>query len=618
MASGTITGSTSNKYIDSKIEWSSVKNTASNSSDVTAKLYYKRNNSGYTTSGTGSFSITINGTKKTASSVTLNIGTSWVLAMTATVTVQHNSDGSKSIAISATGSLPPTSLTSTTCGGTAKLDTIARASTITSAGNVTLGNACNVKWTPLSASFRYKLKFSLGSWSHTTGAIHPNKTSAYTYSGYPIPLDVAYQILSGYTGKMTVTLYTFSNSGATTQVGSDDSETFTVTVPSTTKPTVSMSLSPVHSLPEEFDGIYVQGLSKVKADLSADTEYNAKVSYYDMTVEGKTYGKDVDYTSGYLTNPGKVSVTGHAVDSRSYGGYVGGEITVLPYANPRIQNVTAKRCDKDGNPTDSGTYLKITATRSYHPVISDGVQKNFCSISYRYKTEGASYYSDWVTILDASDLSSDEVVTEPLLEGGLLATSSYRVEVQATDDIGMPATSDEIIIPTDKVYWHRDGARNSFTFGGYVEKANTFAIAAGVNFEVKSLTGETVTISDTGWIDLGLSGSVSVPSDSYTYGRNGPGCYYRVINGNHVYVAFNCACEYAGSTIKVNENPIPSEYAPKYAVFTLLPATSRYIARAIVNGAGQVQINYVQSITTTAQTDTASVAWIDGYIDYFV
>jgi hypothetical protein len=59
---------------------------------------------------------------------------------------------------------------------------IPRASTISSAGNVTLGKACSVKWTPQAKSFRYKIKFALGEWSYTTGAIHPDTSSAYTNS----------------------------------------------------------------------------------------------------------------------------------------------------------------------------------------------------------------------------------------------------------------------------------------------------------------------------------------------------------------------------------------------------------------------------------------------------
>ena len=41
MAGGTINGTTGNQYIDSKIVWSSVANADTNSSSVTAALYYK-------------------------------------------------------------------------------------------------------------------------------------------------------------------------------------------------------------------------------------------------------------------------------------------------------------------------------------------------------------------------------------------------------------------------------------------------------------------------------------------------------------------------------------------------------------------------------------------------
>lgn len=484
--------------------WSATQSVADNTTTISWTLKGHRTKaSSYIKAG--NFKVIIDGatvystSKAESDRIELRNGT---IIASGTKTITHTGNGSRSFKVYIEGGLYYYDVN---CTGekTFELDTIPRASTITSAANVTLGNTCNVVWTPLASSFRYKLKFSLGSWSYTTGIIHPNKTSSYTYSGYPIPLEVAYQILEGYTGKMAVTLYTFSDSNAENQIGSADSETFTVTVPSTTKPTVSMWLYPVHSLPEKFAGLYIQGLTKVEANITADTYYNAEVRYVDMTVEGKTYGAEDNYTSGYLTNPGKVSVTGHAVDSRSYGGYVGGEITVLPYANPKIQNVTAKRCDENGNLTDEGTYLKITARRSYHPVIADGVQKNFCSIRYRYKPEGASYYSEWETILAAEDLSSDEVVTGALLDGNILTTKTYRVEVQAVDDISNSVPS-EIVVPTEQVYWHRDGAKNSLGLGKYNEKGDN-ALDSAWDFHMNNhkVTGLPDPVSDADAVTLG-------------------------------------------------------------------------------------------------------------------
>ena len=140
MASGIINGTTSNQYIDSKIEWSSTPSTANNNSSVTASLYYRRNNSwsGTPTSGTGTFGITIDGQSgSTTFSLTIPNGGAWVRAVTVTKTVSHNNDGKKSITISASGSIPVASLSSTTCSGTAVLDNIPRQATITSAPDFT-------------------------------------------------------------------------------------------------------------------------------------------------------------------------------------------------------------------------------------------------------------------------------------------------------------------------------------------------------------------------------------------------------------------------------------------------------------------------------------------------
>lgn len=514
MASGTInlneSKSTGGRII-AKIVWGATKDEPSNSSkNVTASIYVQKYNPDINltvpTEGTWSYTLNINGnsiSKKVSASVLKN----WVLLGTHTVnSIDHNGDGTKSITISGSVSAPwGTTLQGHTSSGsgTATFDVIPRSSAITFAGDVTLGNKCDIRWIPASASFRYRLKFALGGWSYTTGAIHPNKTSAYTYSGYSIPIDVADQIPNSPTGEMTVTLYTYSNSGATTQIGTEESETFTVTVPTSEAPKVYMSLYPVHSLPENFVDVYVQGYSKVAADITAETEHNATILSYDMTVEGKTYGEREKYTSGFLTNPELIKVVGHAVDSRQYGGYVEQTIEVIPYASPKILDVSAKRCDVDGNLDDAGTYLQITAKRSYYPVVSNEQQRNFCQIRYRYKPESRSYYSGWVTILDGSDLSSDEVITPPLLEGKFSATTSYRVEVQVIDDVGNTAHS-TILVPTDKVYWHRDGARNGFGIGKYNERENGIDSAWDIYMNGNKITGLADPVGDTDAVTLGF------------------------------------------------------------------------------------------------------------------
>ena len=457
MASGTIYGSTGNQYIDSKIEWTSTVNNSANTSSVTAKLYYKRNNTGFTTSGTGTFTISIDGVKSSASK-TLNITEdAWVLAVSGTATVNHKDDGTKSIVINASGSIPSTTLSSTSCSGSVKLDTIPRASTISSLPNIKLDTNCEIKWTPKSASFRYKVRIASGSWVHTAEKIHPNKTSQYTYT-YKLPLDIANQMpIDSKLVNVGVTLTTYSDSNATNEVGYD-TDSFLAILPDNelTKPSVSMTLEAVNSLGSAFEGLYIKGLSKVKASLIAEGKYGADISSYSLTMLGKSYNTS-PYQSDYLTTSGKITVTGKATDSRGLSNTNEQEITVISYDKPMIlpasgeSKIICARCDSSGNLSESGTYLKIKATRSYSTVTSNGVQKNFCAIRYRYVKEGSKFSGDegWVTLLAGSTTSTDTV--NKILSGVVSSTeTSYVVQVGVIDEIG---NSDvvQFVIPTDFV-----------------------------------------------------------------------------------------------------------------------------------------------------------------------
>lgn len=360
------------------------------------------------------------------------------------------------------------------------LPMIASASTISSASDVTIGNSCNVAWTPQAASFRYKLKFNIGNWEGWSDVIHPNRTTAYPYTGYQVPIEVANQFKTK-TSKMTVTLYTYSDSNATKQIGSADTKEFTVTVPDNddTKPTVSMSLSPASSLSAPFDSLYIQGKSKVQAALEFDTEYGATVADSNITVDGVVYG--TPYESDYLTKAVELSVQGYVKDSRGHYNTTSQTITVIPYSKPVVQaasgesNIVAARCDANGKLTDSGTYLKIKAKLIYEKVMSGDVQNNFGKIQYRYRAEGGSW-SGWTTILDSTSSSDTEVTTGALLSGALSVKTNYQVQVQAVDNLTAETTPVTLIVPSDDVYMDRPAGGYGMGLGGYCTGPNNFDV----------------------------------------------------------------------------------------------------------------------------------------------
>ena len=493
MASGTIylqQSKASGSYIVGKIEWTSTANNSANTSDVTCNLYVRKGDTdkllNIPTEGTWSYSMSVNKSIESGS-VKKSVLLDWVLINTMTINgIIHNNDGSKSIPISASVTAPSATAYAghvTSGSGTATFDKIPRASSISSVGNVTLGNSCNVQWTPASANFRYKLKFSIGSWSYTTGAIHPNRTTLYTYNGYAIPLTAANQIPNSNTGTMSVTLYTYSDTGATAQVGVSNPETFTVTVPnnSDTKPTVSMALSPVSSLPSKFSSLYIQGKTKVKATLSATGKYGATINSYSVKVDNITYGEIDSYTSGYLSTYGSKTVTGYVTDSRSIPGEKTQQIEVIAYQDPKLESASAVRCNASGNASSTGTHLKIVANIGFTNV--NGLNK--CKVQYCYAKSGGAD-SDWDTLGESTN-GTITVNTSPLL-GTLSAQVSYVVKIRAVDEIGNPAET-SIVVLTENVYMHKDGAKNALGLGKYNERTNALDSAWDLYMNGKKVTG---------------------------------------------------------------------------------------------------------------------------------
>ena len=457
-------------------------NVSANTSKV--RILWQSTQSGDSWNGytrTAKYYISINGEAEREYTVSYTLPkTSTTTILDTTITVSHKGDGSGSVKVR---TWMDTSISAGVVEKTQSLTlaTIPRASTITSAANITLGTPCAIKWTPLSTSFRYKLEFVLGGYKFTTGALHPNTVVAYTYDKYtPTIADVAPKI-TGYppTGTMTVTLYTYSDSNATVQIGSASSTTFTVTVPenASTKPSVTMTLSPVTPY-TKFASLYLQGRSKVKATFSGSGKLGANVTSYTMQMDGANYASP--YTSDTLKKSGSVEVVGIAYDSRGFLGTDSKTINVIVYDPPYIapseghKSVICERSTSDGVASDKGTYLHIKGTRNYTKINTGGIV-NTCSVRCRYKPEGGSWSHDsgnGVAVLLGSDTSTDEidVVLSNIVSD---ITLSYTVELNIVDDTNIPTTM-VFHIPSERVDFElREGGRGA-AFGKHSVAENLF------------------------------------------------------------------------------------------------------------------------------------------------
>ena len=107
MASGSFTGTTSNTYITPRISWSSTANTSINKSSLTVRFQLcKSTLSNASTYGTGSWKLTIGSNTYSFSDViTIPANGSYMTVYSKTVTITHDDDGGKSVAIKVTGGI---------------------------------------------------------------------------------------------------------------------------------------------------------------------------------------------------------------------------------------------------------------------------------------------------------------------------------------------------------------------------------------------------------------------------------------------------------------------------------------------------------------------------------
>ena len=280
------------------------------------------------------------------------------------------------------------------------------ASTITSASNVTLGNACSVKWTPLNSTFKFKLTFSLGSWSYTTGYISPNSTSAYTYTGYTIPLTVADQLPNATSGTMTVVLTTYTSGN--TQVGSTSSKTFTVTVPSSVKPSIT-SVTLAEGTASGFN-LYVKTLSTVKATVVAAGSYSSTISSIVVKVGNNSYTANSSgvATSGKLQTSGSVSVVTTVTDSRNRTATDTKTITVYDYWKPTA-NISIAINGTTVVTTVTGSIASVNNTNAKRlTVVRKKLSNNTTTTHTTNPLSAYSYTDTWTQTISDIDTESYE------------------------------------------------------------------------------------------------------------------------------------------------------------------------------------------------------------------
>lgn len=412
------------------------------------------------------WTVVINGVTRTGTNkVNISANSTQTLA-SGTETITHAADGTKSFAYSFSQEFKLTlengSYMGTYSGaGSGTLNTIARASqpslitwpeSTQNVGN--FGTEISIHTNRAASTFTHTIRYEYGS---RTGTI---ATGVGTGTTWTIPLAWMNDIPNATSGSGRIYLDTYSGS---TLIGTKYTG-FTATVPSTVKPTCSLTLEDTTGV-DDIYGSPVQGLSKIKITVNTTPAYSSPIASYALTANGVSY-KTATATTDVLKTAGSSAVNATVKDQRGRSGTASYTMTVLAYTKPSISKLTVLRCNSDGTENDQGDYIKVT----FSAAITSLSSKNTATYTLKYKkTSATSYTSQTLTAY-----ANKYAVTNGSVIIAADSNSSYNFELTATDRHGSAVRTTSASTAFTLMNFGANGT--SMAFGKVAEKSNAVEI----------------------------------------------------------------------------------------------------------------------------------------------
>ena len=410
-------------------DYSYTQNTSANTSTVTVTLKLVNHYALYASALSGSY-LSVGGNRSDYSK-SINYGGSSTTTTTLygpkTVTVQHNSDGSGSCAISGTfvmnGTYRGSYVGTMSVSSTITLPKIARASGLTVPSSVNTGSAFSGTVTPSATAFNHKVQLKIGSVVKDTITLASGtNTFSYTvpHSWFP----------SSTSGIITAVLETYNGSTFVASV----SKNITANVPTSVVPSVSAFTAAVAA--NGLSGLYVQGKTTAKLTATASSGSGSSISKYVYTGPDLSVSTTSNNTTtSEIKSSGTLTYYVQVTDGRGRTASKSVQIYVYPYSAPAIGSVSVQRCDASGNLTESGTYAKYTVNTSFSSVNG----KNTRTVTAAYSSNNGSTYSSATTIQATTDTASSKTGT---YGGGAFAlANSYIIKFTITDAYGATSST---------------------------------------------------------------------------------------------------------------------------------------------------------------------------------
>lgn len=415
--------------------WENSTNVANNTSNVGYRATLISTGGTAQYNGAGEIHVYINGSHVMAKTVNINVmtnGGSQVLGES-TVSIGHNSDGTKNLSVSATYKQVGTAYylpRGGTVSGSFALTSIPRATDVNVdiSNGTTLGNTITIKGTPHVSSFSHKLRYSLDNAdSVDIKTIDSGATSI--EESWTIPVSFAESITESDTGSLAIILDTYNGS---TLIGTKQTS-ISVLIPNDYVPTIdSVTISEGNSTIASTFGEYVATQSKLKFDIKASGSHGSSIIGHITNIDSKTYTGQSFITDTINGNPSttdsiQLTYTVSVTDSRGRTATKENYVIFLTYQKPMFNALLVQRADSSYTVDENdGTY----ALFHYSYTASKLDNKNTVSMIIKYKTTDATSWTQLNAISKAPYMASN---TE--YHGGDIfdATKDYEVMIGLKD-----------------------------------------------------------------------------------------------------------------------------------------------------------------------------------------
>ena len=390
---------------------------------ATLTKYYKWNiNSNATKYG----SMWANGVLIWSGGVTIGGSGTKTLATVTNIRIPHDSNGGKHFDFSFSQELKVTLsgsyVGSVSASGGIDCDVIPRATKpYCSPASVYFGNSVTIKTPRASSDFGHVITYSFYDKTEQIADNQWNDEFKWT-----VPTSLISKMPNASQFYICFRVDTYSRSGKF--IGSNYC-TLDVVLPSGYGPTVTgiTYTNEDAAIANRFGAsTIIQGVSKVKCNVSTSTKNGATITYYQNEIDGQSIpGPNSFFTTQPLKSSGTVVLKSTVTDSRGQKAALSKNIAVTPWWSPTVKNVSAQRWNVTSNKADDdGTAVKITYSFSIAPVAN----KNDKTVMIQYKDS-----ETWTTLATYTDSYSGDNKVYISSAGKFSTDNAYSFRVLVKD-----------------------------------------------------------------------------------------------------------------------------------------------------------------------------------------